>query len=149
MTLSRKRDAFGQPLPSLLTGFRTWYRSWDGLRQPPCMLSVSVRQMRRWQSWSPVSAFQSQLVCPFHIYSTYVCFTLLTSDSVLSGRIGAMLHIPFPIAIRASYGAYFHYFCVVSRAILALFWFGVHSVYGSNCMNAVLTLRNHSPRLEG
>ncbi|KAJ5093178.1 NCS1 allantoate transporter [Penicillium angulare] len=82
------------------------------------------------------------------------CISLPT---VLSGRIGASLHIPFPVAIRASYGSYFHYFCVVSRAILALFWFGIHSVYGSNCMTSVITaiwpsyskLPNHLPSSAG
>lgn len=47
------------------------------------------------------------------------------------------MHIPFPVAIRASYGTYLQYFCVLSRAILAMFWFGIHSVYGSDCVTTV------------
>lgn len=57
--------------------------------------------------------------------------------TVLNGCIGADLHIPFPIAARASYGYWLSYFCVVSRGILALFWFGVQSAGGGNCVTAV------------
>lgn len=56
---------------------------------------------------------------------------------VLNGAVGADLHIPFPVAIRASYGTYFGYFCVASRAILALFWFGIQSAYGGQCVTPV------------
>jgi NCS1 family nucleobase:cation symporter-1 len=56
---------------------------------------------------------------------------------VLNGAVGADLHVPFPVAIRASYGTYFAYFCVSSRAILALFWFGVQSSFGGQCVTPV------------
>lgn len=56
--------------------------------------------------------------------------------TVLNGCIGADLHIPFPIAARASYGYWLSYFCVVSRGILALFWFGVQSAAGGDCVTA-------------
>uniref|UniRef100_A0A8H7TUX6 Uracil permease n=1 Tax=Bionectria ochroleuca TaxID=29856 RepID=A0A8H7TUX6_BIOOC len=48
--------------------------------------------------------------------------------TVLNGAIGSDLHVPFPIAVRASYGYWLSYFCVISRAILAMFWFGVQSM---------------------
>ncbi|KAI1829225.1 hypothetical protein DTO006G1_9815 [Penicillium roqueforti] len=90
-----------------------------------------------------LSATDATLAC----MAAGLCISLPT---VLSGRIGATLHVPFPVAIRASYGSYFHYFCVVSRAILALFWFGIHSVYGSNCVILAIwpsyaSLPNHLP----
>ncbi|XXG97609.1 2-oxoglutarate dehydrogenase E1 component [Hypoxylon texense] len=59
--------------------------------------------------------------------------------TVLNGAIGADLHIPFPIAARASYGYWFSYFCVVLRGILALFWFGVQGANGGTCVTAILT----------
>lgn len=40
----------------------------------------------------------------------------------LNGTIGARLHVPFPVINRSSFGFYFSYFSVVSRAILAMFW---------------------------
>jgi nucleobase:cation symporter-1, NCS1 family len=81
-------------------------------------------------------------------------FALLT---VTLSAIGADLHIPFPIAARASYGYYLSYFCVVSRGVLALFWFGVQSAYGGQCVSVIITaiwpsyahLENHLPASAG
>jgi nucleobase:cation symporter-1, NCS1 family len=58
---------------------------------------------------------------------------------VLNGTIGARLHVPFPVAIRASFGYWFSYFCVVSRAILAAFWMGVQSVGGASAVTQAIT----------
>ncbi|KAF2092331.1 NCS1 nucleoside transporter [Saccharata proteae CBS 121410] len=77
--------------------------------------------------------------------------------TVLNGAIGASLNIPFPIAIRASYGYWLSYFCVVSRGILALFWFGIQSSYGGGCITPIITaiwpsyanLPNHLPASAG
>lgn len=57
--------------------------------------------------------------------------------TVLNGAIGADLHVPFPVAIRASYGYWLSYFCVISRAVLAMFWYGVQSAGGGQCVSAV------------
>lgn len=57
----------------------------------------------------------------------------------LDRAIGADLHIPFPIAARASFGYWLSYFCVVSRGILALFWFGIQSAYGGKCVTVMIT----------
>lgn len=57
--------------------------------------------------------------------------------TVLNGAIGSELHIPFPIAVRASYGYWLSYFAVLSRGILALFWFGVQSANGGGCVKQV------------
>lgn len=57
--------------------------------------------------------------------------------TVLNGAIGSDLHIPFPIASRASFGYWFSYFAVVSRGILAMFWFGVQTANGGTCVTAV------------
>jgi len=50
--------------------------------------------------------------------------------TVLNGYIGSDHHVPFPVAIRASFGYYFGYFAVVSRAVLSAVWFGVNCYYG-------------------
>jgi NCS1 family nucleobase:cation symporter-1 len=68
---------------------------------------------------------------------TLVAGILNAVPTVLNGAIGANLHISFPIACRASYGYWFSYFAVVSRGILAMFWFGVHTSYGGTCVSAV------------
>lgn len=59
-----------------------------------------------------------------------ICFVASLCNAVpivLNGAIGSQLHIPFPIAARAAYGYWLSYFAVASRAVLALFWFGVNS----------------------
>ncbi|KDQ54500.1 hypothetical protein JAAARDRAFT_135506 [Jaapia argillacea MUCL 33604] len=50
---------------------------------------------------------------------------------VLNGTTGARLHVPFPILNRSSFGFWFSYFSVVSRVILAMFWFGIQTFTGS------------------
>ena len=44
---------------------------------------------------------------------------------VLNGTIGARLHIAFPVLNRSSFGFWLSYFSVISRVVLALFWFGI------------------------
>lgn len=50
--------------------------------------------------------------------------------TVLNGYIGSDYHIPFPIAIRSSFGYYFGNFAVFSRAVLSAVWLGVNCYYG-------------------
>ncbi|GAB7366005.1 hypothetical protein MBLNU230_g7329t2 [Neophaeotheca triangularis] len=77
--------------------------------------------------------------------------------TVLDGAIGAYLYIAFPVAFRASFGYWFSYFAVISRAILAMFWFGIQSAQGGTCVTAVITaiwphfaaLSSHLPESAG
>ncbi|KAK6829715.1 permease [Apiospora arundinis] len=57
---------------------------------------------------------------------------------VLNGAIGAKLHVPFSIVTTSSFGYYLRYFCIVSRAILAMFWLGIQSANGAECMTIML-----------
>ncbi|MAD86964.1 MAG: hypothetical protein CL912_28745 [Deltaproteobacteria bacterium] len=57
---------------------------------------------------------------------------------VLNGAIGAKLHIPFSVAIRASFGYYFAYFAIISRAILAMFWLGIQGASGAQCITVMI-----------
>lgn len=58
---------------------------------------------------------------------------------VLNGAIGAKLHIPFSVVVRSSFGYYFGYFCIISRAILAMFWLGIQGANGAQCITIMLT----------
>lgn len=85
-----------------------------------------------------------------YVFAMFLKLTI--RNIVLNGAVGADLHVPFPIAIRASYGTYFGYFCVASRAILALFWFGIQSAYGGECVTPVsddFMKRMYSPNYWG
>ncbi|KAJ5150072.1 NCS1 allantoate transporter [Penicillium atrosanguineum] len=105
-------------------------------------------------TWSAASsAYASGLSATDTVLLTLVAAICNAIPTVLNGVVGADLHIPFPVAIRASYGSYFSYFCVASRAILALFWFGIQSSYGGQCVTPIIVaiwpsyanLPNHLP----
>ncbi|KAH8804386.1 NCS1 allantoate transporter [Xylogone sp. PMI_703] len=109
-------------------------------------------------TWSAASsAFASGLAASDTVLLMLVAALCNAVPTVLNGAVGADLHIPFPIAIRASYGSYFSYFCIASRAILALFWFGIQSAYGGQCVTPIITaiwpsyadLPNHLPASAG
>ncbi|KAH9945441.1 NCS1 nucleoside transporter family [Epithele typhae] len=72
---------------------------------------------------------------------------------VLNGTIGARLHVGFPVLNRSSFGFWFSYFSVISRVILSMFWFGIQTYTGSECVYQMLKaiwpslarLPNHLP----
>lgn len=66
-----------------------------------------------------------------------VAHTIIACVMVLNGTIGARLHVGFPVLNRSSFGFWFSYFSVVSRVVLALFWFGVLTYTGSECIYQV------------
>ncbi|KAG8717858.1 hypothetical protein FRC08_006500 [Ceratobasidium sp. 394] len=55
-----------------------------------------------------------------------------------NGTIGARLHVPFPVLNRSSFGYWLSYFSVVSRVVLAMFWFAIQSYTGSECVYQML-----------
>ncbi|KPI41418.1 putative permease [Cyphellophora attinorum] len=57
----------------------------------------------------------------------------------VNGRIGAILHTPFPVLSRMPFGYYFSYFVVLSRCVLAIVWLGVQTTTGGQCMEVLLT----------
>lgn len=57
---------------------------------------------------------------------------------VLNGAIGADLHIPYSVIVRSSFGYYFGYFCIVSRAVLAMFWLGSVTTNGSMAVTVMI-----------
>ncbi|KAI0926219.1 hypothetical protein AcW1_008440 [Taiwanofungus camphoratus] len=57
---------------------------------------------------------------------------------VLNGTIGARLHVAFPVLNRSSFGFWFSYFSVISRVVLSMFWFGIQTYTGSECMYQML-----------
>ena len=63
--------------------------------------------------------------------------TLLAGLTVLNGTVGARLHVPFPVLNRSSFGFWFSYFSVISRVVLSMFWFGIQTYSGSECVYQV------------
>ncbi len=56
---------------------------------------------------------------------------------VLTGTIGARLRVPFTILARSSFGFWFSYFSVISLIVLSMFWFGIQTYIGSECVYQV------------
>ncbi|KAL8278787.1 hypothetical protein RQP46_008856 [Phenoliferia psychrophenolica] len=56
-----------------------------------------------------------------------------------NGKIGSVNRIPFPVAIRSSHGYWLSVFPIASRAIIALFWFGIQTWNGQGCMTLMIT----------
>jgi len=52
-------------------------------------------------------------------------YAIISVVMVLTGTIGARLHIAFPVLNRSSFGFWFSYFTVFSRVLLSMFWFGI------------------------
>ncbi|KAJ3534748.1 hypothetical protein NM688_g7085 [Phlebia brevispora] len=79
--------------------------------------------------------------------------TIIACVMVMNGTIGARLHVGFPVINRSSFGFWFSYFSIISRTTLALFWFGVLTYTGSECVYQMLKaiwpsiqrLPNHLP----
>ncbi|EXJ95149.1 hypothetical protein A1O1_00268 [Capronia coronata CBS 617.96] len=110
------------------------------------------------QGWEGASSImQAGLTWRETIYLNLTGAMVDTIPLVLNGHIGAKFHIPFPVAIRSSFGFYFSRFAVVVRMITALFWHGIQTWTGSTAMFQIirsiwpsfLDMPNHLPESAG
>lgn len=92
------------------------------------------------------------------IYSIIFGSLVCTVPLVLNGMVGARLHVPFPVAMRSSFGWYFSRFPVVVRGITALFWHAIQTYTGSTAMTQCIraiwpsyltAIPNHIPEAVG
>ncbi|KAL4071571.1 permease for cytosine/purines, uracil, thiamine, allantoin-domain-containing protein [Scleroderma yunnanense] len=80
-------------------------------------------------------------------------YAIISVVIVMTGTIGARLHIAFPVLSRSSFGFWFSYFTVLSRIVLSMFWFGIQTYSGSQAIYQMLkaiwpsiaNLPNHLP----
>ena len=75
-----------------------------------------------WQSW----------ICVWVGYTIAACFVCMT------GRIGSMYHISFPVVSRASFGVWGSLWPVFNRAAMACVWYGVQGWIGGECVTLML-----------
>lgn len=80
--------------------------------------SMVVAGLAWWQSW----------LCVWIGYSIAGCFVCLT------GRIGAVYHIGFPVVNRASFGVWGSLWPIFNRAAMACIWYGVQAYIGGECV---------------
>jgi len=110
------------------------------------------------QSWeAPASIIALGLTWREAVYCIIFGSICCTVPLVLNGVIGARLHVPFPVAMRSSFGWYFSRFAVVVRMVTALFWHAIQTYTGSTamtqCIRAIfpsyLNIPNHIPASVG
>jgi len=80
--------------------------------------SMVVAGLSWWQSWLCVWI-------GYFIAGFFICLT---------GRIGAMYHIGFPVVARSSFGIWGSLWPVFNRAAMACVWYGVQSYIGGHCV---------------
>ncbi|KAK9481046.1 permease for cytosine/purines, uracil, thiamine, allantoin-domain-containing protein [Lipomyces japonicus] len=56
----------------------------------------------------------------------------------LNGFIGAKYRIPFSVISRASYGYYFSYLMILMRCIVGIFWYGISTYTGAECVRSMI-----------
>ncbi|KMK62662.1 uridine permease Fui1 [Aspergillus fumigatus Z5] len=96
----------------------------DSLNINTWMISSSmiVDGLSWWQSW----------ICVWVGYFIAAIFICLT------GRIGAKYHVPFPVAVRSSFGIWGSFWPVLNRAVMAVIWYGVQSYIGGQCVTVMI-----------
>lgn len=86
-----------------------------------------------------------------------LAFFIISFVIALNGAIGVLHHVPFPVIARASWGFWGSYIAIISRAILAIFWFAIQNMNGANSVRVMigaiwpsfLTLHNGIPASQG
>ncbi|KAI1815468.1 permease for cytosine/purines, uracil, thiamine, allantoin-domain-containing protein [Poronia punctata] len=66
--------------------------------------------------------------------SVWIGYSIAGAFVVLTGRIGAVYHIGFPVVNRSSFGIWGSLWPVLNRAVLAAFWYGVQAYIGGHCV---------------
>ncbi|KAI9852514.1 MAG: hypothetical protein M1830_006789, partial [Pleopsidium flavum] len=84
-------------------------------------------------------------------------FFIVSIVIAFNGATGVIYHSSFPVLSRASWGFWGSYVAIISRAILAIFWFAIQTMNGANTVRVMLgaiwpsflTLPNHIPTSQG
>ncbi|EEH35650.2 allantoin permease [Paracoccidioides lutzii Pb01] len=86
-----------------------------------------------------------------------LAFFIISWVIAFNGATGVIYHSPFPVLARASWGFRGSFIAVISRVILAVFWFAIQNVNGGNSVRTMigaiwpsfLRLPNHIPESQG
>ncbi|CAO2647090.1 Nn.00g080120.m01.CDS01 [Neocucurbitaria sp. VM-36] len=86
-----------------------------------------------------------------------LAFFIISFVIAANGAIGVIHHTPFPVLARASWGFWGSYIAIISRAILAIFWYAIQNMNGANAVKVMiaaiwpsfLTLHNSIPESQG
>lgn len=84
--------------------------------------SMVVAGLNWWQAW----------LCVWIGYSVAGAFVVMT------GRIGAVYHISYPVVSRSSFGIWGGLWPVFNRTAMACVWYGVQAYIGGNCVYVMI-----------
>ncbi|KAF2094426.1 uracil permease [Rhizodiscina lignyota] len=65
-------------------------------------------------------------------------FFIISFVIALNGAVGVIHHTSFPVNSRAPWGFWGSYIAIISRAILAIFWFAIQTMNGANTVRVML-----------
>lgn len=80
--------------------------------------SMIVAGLSWWQAWLCV----------------WIGYAIAGAFVVISGRIGAVYHISYPVVNRASFGIWGSLWPVFNRSAMACIWYGVQAYIGGHCV---------------
>ncbi|OAQ90063.1 uridine permease Fui1 [Purpureocillium lilacinum] len=109
------------------------------------------RARRQWGAWNFVGFWiadsfnintwmisSSMIVAGLSWWQAWLCvwlgYAIAAFFIVLTGRIGAVYHIGFPVVGRASFGIWGSLWPVFNRAAMACVWYGVQAYIGGQCV---------------
>ena len=86
-----------------------------------------------------------------------ISFFIISFVISFNGATGVLYHASFPVLARASWGFWGSYVAIISRCILAIFWFAIQTMNGANTVRVMLgaiwpsflTLPNSIPADQG
>ncbi|KAK0467311.1 NCS1 nucleoside transporter [Desarmillaria tabescens] len=107
-------------------GVLTWWTFWLSAVADPASWQTGASIIPLGLSWRDA------------ITILFVGNIIIAIPIILNGVIGSKLRIPFAIAARASFGVYFSIFAIVSRIVLAWFWFGIECYNGGSVVSQML-----------
>ena len=65
-------------------------------------------------------------------------FFIISIPIAFNGATGVIYHVPFPVLARVSWGFWGSYVAIISRAILAIFWFAIQTLNGGNTLRVMI-----------
>ncbi|KAJ7830886.1 cytosine-purine permease [Mycena olivaceomarginata] len=144
------------PVPAHLRTWTTWVRGTSSASRHFVAYWISgILNPTTWEISSSMIAIGlswRQVLCAISM-----AHIIIAAVIVLNGTMGAHCHVTFPVIVRASFGFWASYFCVVVRIAMSIFWCGLQTFVGSECTYQMLKaiwpliarVPNHLPESAG
>lgn len=129
----------GKPLSQLISPHLTPSTSPIDITKPNQFLAYWISDAFNAATWE----FASSIIAVGLTYKealviVAISFFIISFVIAGNGTVGAKYHIPFPVIARVSWGFWGSYIPIVSRVILAVFWFAIQNINGGNAVRVML-----------